>query len=459
MPGADGATTATVSPGTTGRARRGDCGRGMSASTGIRSENDSPTSYDSAVAEPCRRSDRAELIEYRRPMDTALRRDGTVVVFAASPETSAAAAWTHPGRYITSAESVVAAKTLAASAPLLVDAEGFDLVFPHLWDEPATEDVTVVAPAPAPDALSNVTALAVPDENREARLAYAEHVAELALWRTTRAPRMLEICHGRDLLVETAASYAEEYVCLDGLEAPLETRRAALTAMGVPNSLACGPPLAATSLFRGASFDIVVVSAIADVAPDALYVWETLASLPDLLRKGGTLVVCGLSTEVTDAATIAVPQGFVYDWAVADDRLEDEVHVHAGPRRTSPDTGGHYDVVFRRKGDYLPSRQQPIVRLRRADRLERGEVGAGPRSLVVHDPRGSLVTTVQVAFEKALGKAVSLDDDFFTAGGHSLVAMRLVAHLRRETGSALPLRDFFLRPTVRGVVQYIEHAQ
>ena len=38
---------------------------------------------------------------------------------------------------------------------------------------------------------------------------------------------------------------------------------------------------------------------------------------------------------------------------------------------------------------------------------------------------------------------VSVDDNFFSIGGHSLLAMRLIARLRSQTGAVLPLRTLF----------------
>ncbi|WP_167356406.1 non-ribosomal peptide synthetase [Sulfitobacter delicatus] len=51
--------------------------------------------------------------------------------------------------------------------------------------------------------------------------------------------------------------------------------------------------------------------------------------------------------------------------------------------------------------------------------------------------------------QKALGR----DDNFFHLGGHSLMAARLVARLRQETGRALPIRAVFEAPRLRDLAR------
>jgi acyl carrier protein len=51
---------------------------------------------------------------------------------------------------------------------------------------------------------------------------------------------------------------------------------------------------------------------------------------------------------------------------------------------------------------------------------------------------------------------VSVDDSFFSIGGHSLLAMRLIARLRTQCGTVLPLRTLFEFTTPESLAPHLE---
>ncbi|MET8572126.1 amino acid adenylation domain-containing protein [Streptomyces sp. NPDC004783] len=65
-------------------------------------------------------------------------------------------------------------------------------------------------------------------------------------------------------------------------------------------------------------------------------------------------------------------------------------------------------------------------------------------------PRGDTFEQVLLeVWREVLGVPVGPDDNFFDLGGNSLLAMRVGAALRRRGGDTVPMRDLYLRPTIR----------
>ncbi len=72
-------------------------------------------------------------------------------------------------------------------------------------------------------------------------------------------------------------------------------------------------------------------------------------------------------------------------------------------------------------------------------------------------PRTELEATIVRVWREALGvEAIGVDDDFFGLGGNSLVAVQLIAALRKAVGVRLPMRSLFETPTVAGLAARIE---
>jgi len=50
---------------------------------------------------------------------------------------------------------------------------------------------------------------------------------------------------------------------------------------------------------------------------------------------------------------------------------------------------------------------------------------------------------------------IAPDDDFFLLGGHSLLVLEVVDAIEAETGTAIPLGDFFEHPTPRALATFL----
>jgi acyl transferase domain-containing protein len=70
---------------------------------------------------------------------------------------------------------------------------------------------------------------------------------------------------------------------------------------------------------------------------------------------------------------------------------------------------------------------------------------AAPRS-ATHDDLENVITSI---WREVLGvDEVGLEEDFFVLGGHSLMAIQLIAEIRRRTGAEVPVRVLIQNPTV-----------
>jgi len=69
-------------------------------------------------------------------------------------------------------------------------------------------------------------------------------------------------------------------------------------------------------------------------------------------------------------------------------------------------------------------------------------------------PRDSLELQLVRIWENALNvRPIGITDNFFEIGGHSLMAVRLMAQIKEAFGYAYPLPEFFQRPTIDDVAR------
>jgi acyl carrier protein len=75
-------------------------------------------------------------------------------------------------------------------------------------------------------------------------------------------------------------------------------------------------------------------------------------------------------------------------------------------------------------------------------------------------PRGPVEEAVAAVWKDVLGlESVSVHDNFFDLGGHSMLAARLLGRLHDAFAVDVPLRSLFQQPTVAGLAEVIQALQ
>ncbi|WP_327000779.1 amino acid adenylation domain-containing protein [Dactylosporangium sp. NBC_01737] len=129
--------------------------------------------------------------------------------------------------------------------------------------------------------------------------------------------------------------------------------------------------------------------------------------------------------------------------------------VPAGPELSTMDLLGF-------AGELLPSYMVPahVVEMVTYPRLANGKVdraalpvpGGGPATTAYRRPDGPVEEAIAAVWQAVLGvPRIGRDDDFFAAGGHSLLMLKVVEQLQRRHGLAVTFRDLLTGRTVRGI--------
>jgi amino acid adenylation domain-containing protein len=92
-------------------------------------------------------------------------------------------------------------------------------------------------------------------------------------------------------------------------------------------------------------------------------------------------------------------------------------------------------------------------------KLDRAALPAPPPMVIAsRPPHGAVEHAVALAWEQLLGRPLGAEDDFFAAGGQSLLAAQLGARLSERFAVELPLGVLFERPTIAAQAAWIEAA-
>ncbi len=73
-----------------------------------------------------------------------------------------------------------------------------------------------------------------------------------------------------------------------------------------------------------------------------------------------------------------------------------------------------------------------------------------------HSPTSTMEETVAQIWHAAFGRAVSVMDNFFDLGGHSLLMLRVHARLCAKLERTIPIVKLFQHPTIRTISRYLE---
>jgi amino acid adenylation domain-containing protein len=188
--------------------------------------------------------------------------------------------------------------------------------------------------------------------------------------------------------------------------------------------------------------------------------WRSSGGLDFLGRADEQIKIRGFRIEPgeIEAALTALPGIAQAAVVVRDDRLAAFVVTRGGQ---APDTASmRHALAERLPKQMLPSSIDvlpalPLTPNGKVDRRALAQTAARPDERSAVPPRDALEYQLLRIFEEVLETPLGVTDDFFDRGGHSLLAVRLVARIRGECGCAIPLAALFEQPTVEHLARVI----
>ncbi|MFG3426536.1 amino acid adenylation domain-containing protein [Streptomyces californicus] len=194
--------------------------------------------------------------------------------------------------------------------------------------------------------------------------------------------------------------------------------------------------------------------------------WDENGSLEFVGRSDRQIKVRGVRVETgeIEAALRSLPG--VEDAAVALTTAPDgperlAAFLVAGPG--APDhAGARAAVAALLPGPLVPTAWATVEQLPLTPNGKLDTAALPPAAPVASDggaPRSAQEARMCAVFAACLGiSEAGRDDDFFTRGGHSLLAMRLIGRIREEFGAEVPISALFAAPTPAGLVAALGEA-
>lgn len=193
--------------------------------------------------------------------------------------------------------------------------------------------------------------------------------------------------------------------------------------------------------------------------------WTADGRVEFLGRLDRQVKVRGYRVELGEAEAVLASHPEVLECAVSRREQDGEAilaaYVRATPALTLPSLRDHADR-------YLPAWMRPATYtvvdefpLNRSGKLDRAALDRlAPAAVVEAAPATPTTATEELLiriWQDVLGvTGIGPDDHFFQAGGHSLLAIRVVARLKRQAHLTIPMTAVFENPVLRDLAAFIE---
>ncbi len=265
-------------------------------------------------------------------------------------------------------------------------------------------------------------------------------------------------------MLEGAARALEAEVAKVSMQAPKIPYVSNVSGTWITPEQATSPAYWADHLRQAVRFSQGLMTVLADQPGVLLEVGpgQVLTTLARQHRDQlqGAVVINSTRHPLVDGSDVALAMtalGQLWQAGVAVDW--ESLHHHGQRRRLPLPT-----YAFQRKRYWVPPAHEQSTAHLALPSGGSGETAAQSTHQVAHEtdsahylaPRDDIERTITGIWERMLGIGrISMDDDFFKLGGHSLMATQLIAEVRRVTGTEVSVQSLFKAPSIGGLSEEV----